>query len=137
MTKQNKLEFIEPTNPGEPPSIDDELGEMRRPEWSSQLSVNVSRGPVSASWQTQYMSEQVLGYEDGGEIETALQNFGPAAFTGDVFIHNVSGAYDVSDKLRLYGGVANVTDEKPFATERAYPVSPVGRTLFVGVNLSL
>lgn len=137
VTKQNKLQFIEPTNPGEPPLIDDELGEMRRPEWSSQLSINVSTGSISASWQTQYLSKQVLGYEDGGEIETALQNFGPAAFTDDVFIHNVSGAYDVSDKLRLYGGVANLTDEKPFVTERAYPVSPVGRTLYVGVNFRL
>ncbi|MFO7285353.1 MAG: TonB-dependent receptor [Gammaproteobacteria bacterium] len=137
VTKQNKLKFIEPTNPGEPPSIDDELGEMRRPEWSSQLSVNVSTGRISASWQTQYLSEQVLGYEDGGEIETALQNFGPAAFTDDVLIHNVSGAYDASDRLRLYGGIANVTDVKPFVTERSYPVSPVGRAFYVGVNFRL
>ncbi|MEE4360367.1 MAG: TonB-dependent receptor [Pseudomonadales bacterium] len=137
LTHQDKLEFIEPAIAGQADSVDDELGEMRRPEWSSQLSLTFLRGPLTLGWQTQYLSEQTLAYEDGGEIETAQQNFGAAGFADEIFIHNLSGSYDVSDRMFVYGGIQNVTDEDPFVTERAYPVSPRGRYFFAGVNYRL
>jgi outer membrane receptor protein involved in Fe transport len=137
LTKQDQLDFFEPTSPGEPPVVDDELGETRRPEWAANGSLSILRGPLTLSWQTIFLSEQVLGYEDGGEIETARQNFGPAAFTGDTWIHNLTGAYEATGNLTVYGGVDNLTNERPFVTERAYPVSPRGRYFFMGVNVRL
>jgi outer membrane cobalamin receptor len=133
VTKQLKLNFVEPTVPGEEAVIDDDLMEMRRPEWSGQLSLNVARGPVSVSLRSQYMSKMVLS----GAIETAVRNFGPDIFTDDFYAHNLSGNYDFSDTVRFYGGISNITDEKPYGTERAYPVSPVGRAYFVGINVTL
>lgn len=133
-TKVNKLEFIEPTNPGEPPSIDNELGEARRPEWSGQVTANFMYEDLSLSWTTQYLGEQLLGYEDGAEIETAMQNFGPAAFTDEFYTHNLNGSYLFSDQMTVFGGINNVTDEQPFRTEYAYPVSPVGRAFYLGLN---
>lgn len=133
-TKVNTLEFIEPTNPGEPPTIDNELGEARRPEWSGQLTANFAWEDLTLSWTTQYLGEQLLGYEDGAEIETAMQNFGPAAFTDEFYNHNLNGSYLFSDQMTVFGGVNNVTDEQPFATEYAYPVSPVGRAFYLGLN---
>jgi iron complex outermembrane recepter protein len=133
VTKQLKLNFVEPASPGEEAVIDDDLLEMRRPEWSGQMSLNMAKGPLSLSLRSQYLSKMVLS----GAIETAVQNFGPDIFTKDFYTHNLSGNYDFSDTVRFYGGISNITNEKPFITERAYPVSPVGRAYFVGINVTL
>lgn len=132
-TKQLKLNFVEPSSPGEEAVIDDDLMEMRRPEWSAQLSLNVAKGPFSVSLRSQYLSKMALS----GPIETAVKNFGPDVFTDAFYAHNLSGNYDLSETVRIYGGISNLTDEKPFVTERAYPISPVGRAYFIGVNITL
>ena len=118
-------------------AVDNELGEMRRPKDSALLNVAMNRGAYDVSLTTQYLSKQLLTYEDGAEIETAMDNFGPSAFTDSAtFIHSIRASYSKED-FTLYGGVNNLTDESPFITERAYPVSPVGRYLYLGATISL
>ena len=134
LTKQNKLDFIEPANPGEPAKVDDELGEMRRPEWAGQLNAQVTNGRFTLGLNTSYLSEQTLDYESGVEIETAMENYGPSAFTDDFYTHNLTGQFEYSPQLLFYGGVTNLTDEDPYRTERGYPVSVVGRSYFIGLN---
>lgn len=134
LTKQLQLDFIQPSRPGEPATVDTELGEMRRPEWAGQFNVTLTNGPLTFGINTSYLSEQTLNYEGGVEIETAMQNYGPAAFTDDIYFHNLSGQYDFSSSLRLYGGITNVTNEDPYKTERGYPVSVVGRSYYLGFN---
>jgi hypothetical protein len=36
----------------------------------------------------------------------------------------------------VYGGINNITDERPFITEFAFPVSPQGQFLFVGLEMN-
>ena len=118
-------------------AVDDELGEMRRPEDAALFTLTAQRGPFSVGWTTQYLSRQLLTYEDGAEIETAATNFGPSAFTdSSTFIHDFRGSYN-KERYSIYGGVNNVTDEKPFISERAYPVSPIGRYFYLGATYSL
>jgi iron complex outermembrane receptor protein len=133
VTKQLDLQFIEPSNPGEEAVIDDDLMEMNRPEWAGQLNFNMATGPFSISLRSQYLSEMALT----GPIETAVQNYGPGIFTDEFFSHNLSGNWDYSANVRLYGGISNLTDEQPYATQRSYPVSPVGRAYYVGINVAL
>lgn len=128
-TVVDTLELIE-----EGGAVDDELGEMRRPEDAALFTVSADYGPFSVAWTTQYLSQQLLTYEDGAEIETAMSNFGPSAFSDEsTFIHDFRAAY-TQDHYSVYGGVNNLTDEEPFITERAYPVSPVGRYFYVGAT---
>src|SRR5690606_15631531 len=134
VTKQNKLNFIEPSNAGEAAKVDVELGEMRRPEWAAQFNAGVSWGDFSLMLNSSFLSKQTLSYEDGVEIETVDQNYGPAGYTDAFWTHNLSGRYDYNQQLRIYGGINNLTDEDPFATERGYPVSVVGRAFFLGMN---
>jgi outer membrane receptor protein involved in Fe transport len=118
-------------------NVDTELGEMRRPEDAALVTLSVDRDAFSFSWTTQYLSQQLLTYEDGAEIETAMTNFGPSAFTDDdIFIHDFRGAFTQAN-YSIYGGVNNVTDEEPFISERAYPVSPIGRYYYLGFTMSL
>lgn len=118
-------------------SVDNELGEMRRPEQSGTVFLTGAYGPASVTWSTSYLSQQTLTYEDGVEIETALANYGPAAFTDDnTYIHDLRATF-TRDSWTFFGGVNNVTDEEPYSTERAYPVSPVGRYGYLGFTLQI
>jgi iron complex outermembrane receptor protein len=133
-TRQRRLEFVQPAAPGEEAIVDNELGEMRRPEWAGQLNASVSTGALTVALNTSYLSKQTLNYEGGVEIETVDKNYGPSAFTDEFFTHNVTGRYSFNDNFLLYGGVTNLTDEDPYLTERGYPVSVIGRSYFLGVN---
>ena len=110
---------------------------MRRPEWASQIGLTVANGPFSATWRTQFLSKQTLSYEDGVEIETVDDNFGPDGFTDDIYFHDLMAAWQMDNGIRFYGGIENVTNEKPYVTERAYPLSPRGRYFYAGINVRL
>jgi len=136
-TLQTQLDFVQPSTDGGEANVDDELGESRRPEWSVLAKLSAERGAVAVNWQTQYLSRQVLAFEDGAEIETVDENFGPDGFSDETFIHVLTGSYQLNDRFTFYGGIDNVTDERPFITERAYPVGPRGRYFFAGMNVRL
>ena len=117
--------------------VDNELGEMRRPEDSAIANISLTRGEYSVGWTTQYLGKQTLHYEDGVEIETAVENYGPDVFTDSTtLIHSLRASY-ATDGLSVFGGVNNLTDENPFKTERAYPVSPIGRYFYLGATFAL
>lgn len=124
--------FFDPTDPA---AIDPELGEIGRPEWSGRGSVNYSNGPFSVGYSLQYLSEMGLG---DVEIETYMAQYGPAGIADEYFIHNVTAAYSfLDDMFEVYGGINNLTNERPFVTERAYPVNPIGRYYYMGVRVKL
>lgn len=128
-TDVKTLEFVQSD------SVDDELGEMRRPEQSGVVGITVDRGPLSLSWSTAYLSRQTLTYEGGVEIETVRANYGSKGFTDNsTYIHDFRASWVWNESMIFFGGVNNVTDEEPYSTERAYPVSPVGRYAYLGIN---
>ena len=121
-------------DPSDLTAIDPELGELGRPEWAGNASVQWSYGAFSLRWQTTYQDTQALR---GVEIETATELYGEGvALSGDIFIHDLNASYDLNENIRFYGGVNNLTGEEPFSTENAFPVSARGRTFFLGVNAS-
>ena len=121
-------------DPGDPTAIDPELGELQRPEFAANGFFNYRRGPFAFTWQTQFLDEQGLR---SVEIETVETVFGPAGIADAVFIHDLNASYQISDQFQLYGGINNVLNRDPFITEQAFPVSPLGRYFFAGINFSL
>ena len=131
-TTVDTLDFIE--QGGE---VDNELGEMRRPEESATAAISLTTGSYKLDWSTNYLGKQTLHYEGGVEIETAVENYGPGVFTdGTTLIHNARLSYSTGE-LSVFGGVNNLTNESPYVTERAFPVSPIGRFFYVGAKISL
>ena len=120
-------------DPSDPTAKDPELGELQRPKWAGNINASVRRGPVRVNWQTQYLGKQALR---SVEIETADVIFGPAGISSQTTIHDISFSYDWSEQIQIFGGVNNLSDEKPFITELAFPVSPVGRFFFFGVSMT-
>lgn len=130
-TNVDKIDYF--TDPLDPTVVNPELGEITRPEWSGNLYASWARGPFQLGYQMQYIGEQGLR---GVEIETGMDIFGPAGFVDETFIHDVNVSYVLDETTRFYGGINNVADEEPYVTEVAYPVSPRGRYVFLGVDMS-
>jgi outer membrane receptor protein involved in Fe transport len=121
-------QFFDPIDPS---VIDPEKGENGFPEWAAVGSVDWTFRGVSLGYRLQYIGAQALA---AVEIERQEVEFGNAGNASETFVHDLSFGYEVNDRFRLYGGINNLTDEQPFINRSAYPVSPVGRFLFLGVN---
>lgn len=131
-TWMDKLDrFFDPTNPE---AVDPELGELQRPEWAGNFLATLSTGALGLNYKMQYLDEQALR---GVEIETIDSLFGPAGMADETFVHDIAATWDINDQYRLYGGINNIGDEKPFITEFAFPVNPIGRFFFVGLDVRI
>jgi len=119
------------TNPLDLTVVDPSLGELTRPKLAGKVSLGWNYGNLFVGWQAQYMGEQLLRF---AAIETADTQFGSAVTMGDLWIQNLNARYSINDHFSVYGGIENVTDVKPFITERAYPASARGTFYFLGVK---
>ena len=128
-TWMDKLDrFFDPTDPT---AVDPELGELQRPELAGSFNIGYMTSNFNVNYRLQYQDEQGLR---GVEIETVDQVYGPAGIADAITIHDINASYIFADRYRVYGGVNNLTDEVPFITEFAYPVNPLGRFYFVGLQ---
>ena len=136
-TRQEKLNRY--VNPLDMSDVDVDLEEIRTPETTGNIELSWTRGDLSMSFQTTYQSRQAYR-----EVEEALgtngyqQLFGAGGgFFGSTLIHDINVSYQLEEGLAVFGGINNLTDEEPFATQTAWPVGPRGRTLFLGVNYTM
>jgi len=126
-------------DPADPTLVDPELGELQRPEWAGRASLTAEFESFSLTWGTTYLDSMGLR---AVEIETVgtsgADTYSPDnALTNDVFIHDITFTWEATDMIDIYGGVNNVFNRKPFVTEQAYPVSPVGTLFFLGATLTM
>lgn len=132
-SNQDKLDrFFNPLNPDD---VDPEIQEIQLPEWSGNLTLSWDRGPISASLQTSYQGEQAVDeIEDVLGLNGNAKLYGDDGFFDEVYIFDANASYEYSDQLTFYGGVNNISDEEPYATETAWPVGPRGRFFFLGIT---
>ncbi len=119
------------TSPTDPSASDQFIGEAQQPEWAFSTGIALTHGPARFEWQSFWQSAQFFqGIEvEDGDAGFARPNRSPAQWS-----HNLSLRYEVSDDFTLRAGVTNVTNERPFAAEAAYPVSARGRSFFLGAT---
>ena len=128
-TQVNALDFF--TNPLDLTQVNPELGEIFRPERAGNIYLTWNWGDLQVGWQSQYLGDMLFG-ASRAEIETVDTLFGPAAYMGETWIHDLNARYDVNDELTVYGGINNVTQTESFISENAFPASPRGRMIFLG-----
>ncbi len=108
------------------------LMELSAPEWSGVGSATWTRGPLSLTWRGQYIGKQAVAI--AVQVEDVQTEFGPAGFAEAMWVHGLSANYEFKPGLAFFGGVNNLTDERPYIASSAYPVSGVGRYFFAGVR---
>lgn len=126
-------------DPSDLTSVDPELGELQRPEFAGRASLTWDYSDFSLTWGTTYLDSmglravEIESVGEGSNFQYTAAN----AITDSTFIHDISFTYDLNDMFDVYGGVNNVFNEKPFVTEQAYPVSPVGSFFYLGARVTL
>ncbi|GGD07494.1 TonB-dependent receptor domain-containing protein [Aquisalinus flavus] len=140
---QEKLDnFFNPSNLSETNS---DVGEVQLPELSGNLTLSWDNGPFGASFQTTYQDKQTVDFieadsvlADGTVEQTGLERhlelYGDGAYFDETYIFDANFDYEFNEKLSLYGGINNITDVEPFATQTAWPVGPRGRFYFLGIT---
>jgi len=129
----DKIDFF--FDPTDLTRIDPELRELQRPEWSGRGTASYGYKDFNLDYTLIYIGNQALR---SVEIETIDTQFGPAGMAGETFMHNISASYEFTELgLSVFGGVNNLSDVKPFITERAYPASPIGRSFFIGARWTM
>jgi iron complex outermembrane receptor protein len=108
------------------------LGELSAPEWSGTTSATWSTGPFSLTWRGQYIGKQAVA--STVQIEDAATEFGPAGIARALWVHGLAASWRLQRGVEFYGGVNNLTNEKPYIASSAYPVSGVGRSYFAGMR---
>ena len=103
--------------------------ELNNPEWALNAGVRWSIGDFTINTSHQYLGEQGL---PAVEIENA-QNF-TLAFADEIWIHDASVRWDMSDQHSVTFGINNVTNEEPFIASVATPVSAIGRYFFLRIS---
>lgn len=128
-TKVNELDFF--TNPADLSEVDEELKEVGRPEWAGTVTATWDWQNWTVGWTSQFLGEQLVSFV---EIDTAETLYGDAVFMDDTWIHNIFAEFRWDENFSVYGGINNLNEEDPFATDRAWPASPRGRMFFLGVT---
>lgn len=126
-------------DPEDPTAIDPELGELQRPEWAARGAASWDWKGLTLTWSTTWLGKQALRaveIEDVGN--TGADNFSPEnGLADDTFIHDIAFGFEASERFEFYGGVNNIFNKKPFITEQAFPVSPLGTYFFLGLRASM
>jgi iron complex outermembrane receptor protein len=118
------------TDPQDTTAIDPELGEINRPRLAGNVTFDWSWKDLSVGVQTRYQSKQLLRFV---EIQD-LSDYGNVIQQDKRYVTNLNFNYAMSENVDMYGGINNITNEKPFITNYAYPASIRGRFVFFGMN---
>lgn len=120
-------------DPANPSNINDLLYEGGQPADVLNLEARWVWDRLTLNWQARYWGE-FLEITPRLQIEN-VDNF-ENAWAGEMWRHDFSGAFELNDQVRIYGGVNNVFEEQPIISDFSYPVGIVGREYFIGVNAS-
>jgi outer membrane receptor protein involved in Fe transport len=142
--KLAKLDFL--PSPGG--VVDDDLGEgpstsfavQPVPEWQATFDLTWSRGPFSINYglqwfdKTQRISNRNLNGDS--DLVGGDPDFIPSEwyYIDAKLAHDIHARFDMDNGVSVYGGITNFTDEKPAIDQTFHPVSPVGRTLYLGLT---
>ena len=121
--------FFDPVNES---LVNPGLKELGTPEWSGLGSATWSRNGLSFTYRLQYIGEQAKAIAI--QIERIDSEFGPDGYAKATWVHDIAASFDLDDRFQFYGGVNNLTNQEPFISSSAYPVSGMGRYYFVGAR---
>ena len=125
-------ELVEFRSSLDPTLGDDEKGEMLRPEWAGNFNARWSTDRLTIGYYGRYMGNQLHRLVEENEAES-FDN----AYSGAMWVHDLSGSFSLNETYTVYGGIQNITDEQPYATQPSFPAGTRGRYLFLGVTASL
>ena len=128
----NKLTFV-PTIGAD---VDSDLQEQFAPKFSATGDLTWTSGPLTINYginwfdkTRRYTTEQLAANPDIADPRYF--------FYKDKWTHELQVAVDVDNRFTFYGGANNLFNQQPAFGASNYPVSPLGRFIYVGAKLKL
>lgn len=128
--KLEELTFIE--DPNDPLSIDETVGEAFVPEWQASLD-------LSWEWRNLFVNYGYNWFDETRRFEGRPDDYIDPQYVNYSArsTHDVQVRYTIDERTSVYGGVNNIGDQQPDRGLTDYPVGPLGRYFYLGVNMSL
>jgi iron complex outermembrane receptor protein len=128
--KLDQLTFTE--DPSDPLSVNETVGQAFVPEWQATFDLSWEWKNLFVNYGYNWFDEtrRFEGRPDD-YIDPAYKNYSARS------VHDIQVRYTVDDRIAIYGGVNNVGDQQPDRGLNDYPVGPLGRYFYLGMNLSL
>lgn len=108
------------------------LRERGAPQWAGLGTVAWNRDRFTLIYRLQWIGVQAIA--SAIQIERLDIEFGPAGLAPNYFIHDVGVQFQLNERVLITAGVNNLLDKEPYLASSAYPVSGLGRFMFMGVN---
>lgn len=117
-------------------TVRDDTLTQYNPRWRGSFSVNWKMGAVNVNYGLNYQSKTrrvTVEQLAGNQFYAAPEFF----WRQELWQHDVRVAVDVDKRFTFYAGVNNLFDQKPSYDDFNYPVSGLGRFMFVGAKVKL
>ncbi|WEK46350.1 MAG: TonB-dependent receptor [Candidatus Andeanibacterium colombiense] len=127
----DRLEFI--SSPGA--QVDSDRGEIYAPKYSATFDFTWTKNPVTINYGINWFSktDRFTAEELAGDPDYA----DPGYFKiKPKWEHDFQISYNLADVANVYVGMQNIFDARPAFDYSSYPVSGMGRYIYVGVTLS-
>jgi iron complex outermembrane recepter protein len=116
--------------------VDDDIIEAYNPRWRGAATLDWRLDDLNFTYNVAYFSKTRRFTTEQLTANPDLSD--PRYFYfKERWEHDVRLAFDVDDSFTFYGGVNNIFDEKPAFDQLSYPVSGVGRFLYVGAKVTM
>jgi outer membrane receptor protein involved in Fe transport len=129
----NKLEDLTFTeDPSDPLSSDETVGQAFVPEWQATLDLNWQ-------WKNLFVNYGYNWFAKTRRFEGRPDDYVDPRYKdySERSTHDIQARYTLNDRASVYGGINNFTDQQPDRGQIAYPVSPMGRFFYLGLNMTL
>ena len=139
----DRTDFPYLDNPDQPERIKGELGD---PIWNINFSADYTYKTFTLGYQLRYIGRQSItdweAQHDTNGVPAQDPYYADVVYYPRVFYHALRATVDVNDQFRFYGGIDNLTDEKPpFGLlgngdgDAVY--DNIGRFMYVGASVKL
>jgi iron complex outermembrane recepter protein len=116
--------------------VDDDYLEAYNPRWRGSATLDWTLNGFNASYSVDYFSKTRRFTTEQLTANPDLSD--PAFFIfNEKWTHDARVSYDIGEKFNVYGGVNNIFDAKPDFTSLSYPVSGVGRSMYIGASIKM
>jgi iron complex outermembrane recepter protein len=116
--------------------VEDTYLDAYNPRWRGSATLDWTLNGFNASYTVDYFSktqrfepEQLTANPDLSDPKFFFFN--------EKWTHDARVSYDIGEKFNVYGGVNNIFDAKPDFTSLSYPVSGVGRSMYIGASIKM
>jgi outer membrane receptor protein involved in Fe transport len=108
------------------------LQELGAPKWAGMTTATWNLNRLTVGYRMQWIGRQAIA--SAIQIERLDEEFGPAGLAPNLFVHDLAFQFALTEQFMLSAGINNLFNEEPYLASSAYPVSGVGRFLFMSID---